>query len=127
MPDDSLLWDLSDDPAGPRLLHAGDAPAGKPYLYLSDNKIEIGAGTSDRHDKGIAVTPDFGTQITGPMSFSEMPQNIALCGGYYRLNPLLLIAAGSSSAMPIPTLVWGTPPILAASHDMADIAGGLGI
>jgi hypothetical protein len=126
MDDEQELWDLI-TPTIPRLLHSGDEWQGQPYLYLDDTMAEIGAGTNDRHDKGIAVTSEFGTQITGPMSFSEMPEHISLGGGYWRLNPMLLTCIGSSAALPIPTLVKGTPNLTKSSKDMTDLGAAIGI
>jgi hypothetical protein len=79
-----------------RLLHGGDQWTGQPYGLFDDDGIELAAGNGQRPNCGIGITPDYGTQITGPMSFSEMPQNISFGGGYWRLNPLLLTCMGSS-------------------------------
>ena len=64
------------EPATPRLLHAGDEWDGQPFLYMDDAGVQIVAGEDDRGDKGIHITSEFGTQITGPMSFAEMPQHM---------------------------------------------------
>jgi hypothetical protein len=114
-------------PAIPRMLHSGDDWEGQPYVYLDENGVEMAAGTSDRGDKGITVTSEFGTQITGPMSFAEMPQAISFGGGYWRLNPMALTCIGSSAAMPIPMLVYDTPNLLKSQKDMQDIGAGIGV
>ena len=124
-PKSDRLYELM-DPSIPRLLHSGDDWDGQPYVYIDDNGVEVSAGKSDRGDKGVSVTSEFGTQITGPMSFAEMPQSIAFGGGYWRMNPLLLTCIGSSAAMPMPVLIYSTPNILKAAKDMKGIVGGLG-
>jgi hypothetical protein len=120
------LWELL-DPSIPRLLHSGEEWTGQPFIYINDDGVEIAAGLSDQHDKGICVTAEFGTQITGPMSFCDTPQNISMGGGYYVFNPMLLTAIGSSAAMPIPTLVYSTPRVLAAAQDIGSIGTLLGV
>jgi hypothetical protein len=123
------LWDVLGAPGEnvPRLLHSGEEWNGQPYVYVDDSGIDLVAGTSERPDQGISVNSDYGTQVTGPFSMSDMPQNIAVANGYYRLNPALLACIGSSSALPIPTLVWGTPKILQSKNDMSALGKGLGI
>lgn len=111
----------------PRLLHSGEEWNGQPYAYLDDSGIDLVAGSSERPDQGISINSDYGTQVTGPFSMSDMPQNIAVAQGYYTLNPMLLSTIGSSSALPIPTLVWGTPKILQSKNDMSSLGAGLGI
>src|ERR1035441_6808963 len=86
------------------MLHAAGQGTRQPYVYMDAAGVEVSAGNSDRGDKGITVTSEFGTQITGPMSFAEMLQNISMAGGYWRLNPMLLACIGSSAATPIPML-----------------------
>jgi hypothetical protein len=125
-PQSDCLYELL-DPVIPRLLHAGDEWTGQPYVYLDDEGVEIAAGNDDRGDKGITVTSEFGTQITGPMSFAEMPQNMSFGGGYWRLNPMVLACIGSSAAMPIPMLVYETPNLLKAKNDMQGIGSGIGV
>lgn len=56
-----------------------------------------------------------------------MPENISFGCGYWRLNPLVLTCIGSSSAMPIPMLVYGSPRILSAAKDMTSIGAGIGV
>jgi hypothetical protein len=109
------------------LLQAGAECDGQPYLFMDDASVSIVAGESDRPDRGISVTHLFGTQITGPMSFAEMPENISFGCGYWRLNPLVLTCIGSSAAMPVPMLVYGAPRILAAAQDMANIGASIGV
>jgi hypothetical protein len=109
------------------LLQAGAECDGQPYLFMDDESVSIVAGESDRPDRGISVTHIFGTQITGPMSFAEMPENISFGCGYWRLNPLVLTCIGSSAAMPVPMLVYGAPRILAAAQDMANIGASIGV
>lgn len=125
-PKDTKLWDLVDSSI-PRLLHSGEEWVGQPYVYLNPDGVEIVAGNSDRPEMGVAVTSEFGTQITGPMSFSEMPQNISLAGGYWRLNPMLLASIGSSAALPIPVLIPATPNLMKSKNDMASLGSGIGV
>ena len=125
-PVSDCLYELL-DPTIPRLLHSGDEWTGQPYVYCDDEGIEIAAGDSDRGDKGITVTSEFGTQITGPMSFAEMPQNMSFGCGYWRLNPMVLTCIGSSAAMPVPMLVYETPNLLKSAGDMQGVASGIGV
>jgi hypothetical protein len=80
-PTPAALEEIYDD-THRRLLHSGDTWTGQPYALLDDSAITLVAGEGDRPNCGIGITAEFGTQITGPMSFSEMPQNISLAGGY---------------------------------------------
>jgi hypothetical protein len=70
MPDPTpvALEELYDD-THRRLLHSGDTWTGQPYALLDDSAIELAAGNGDRPNHGIGITAEFGTQITGPMSF----------------------------------------------------------
>jgi hypothetical protein len=126
MPDPTpvALEELYDD-THRRLLHSGDTWTGQPYALLDDSAIELAAGDGDRPNYGIGITAEFGTQITGPMSFSEMPQNISLAGGYWRFNPLALTCIGSSAAMPVPLLAYDKPQILAGAGDRSNY--GIGV
>ena len=87
----------------------------------------MAAGDGDRPDCGLGITSEFGTQITGPMSFSEMPQNISFGGGYWRFNPLALTCIGSSAAMPVPLLAYDQPQITAGAGDLSGITQNLGL
>jgi hypothetical protein len=122
----TLHWDLNSADL-PRLLHSGETWEGQPYIFADKTGVEISAGESQRPDVGISVDAQFGTQVVGPFSIADMPQNISFCSGYFRLNPTLLSCIGSSSAMPIPTLVWGTPRVLAAKQDMQSVAAAVGM
>jgi len=110
-----------------RLLHGGDTWTGQPYGLFDDDGIELAAGDGQRPGNGIGITPEFGTQITGPMSCSEMPQNISFGGGYWRFNPLLLTCIGSSAAMPVPLLAYDTPGLTDGADDIAEIVSKLGL
>jgi len=70
---------------------------------MDDESVAIAAGENDRPDRGISVSHKFGTQITGPMSFAEMPENISFGCGYWRLIPLVLRAVMSGN----PVTVFG--------------------
>jgi hypothetical protein len=127
MPDPTpvALEELYDD-THRRLLHSGgDEWTGQPYALLDDSAITLVAGEGDRPNVGIGITGEFGTQITGPMSFSEMPQNISLAGGYWRFNPMALTCIGSSAAMPVPLLAYDKPQILAGAGDRSNC--GIGV
>lgn len=128
-PDDVVLWGLNPAPGDnvQRMLHAGEAWTGQPYVLIDDSGIEICAGTSDRPDGGLTVDSTLGTQVSGPFSMSAMPQEISMAGGYYRLNPMLLSCIGSSAALPIPVLVWSTPKVLQSSSDLTSIGAGVGV
>ena len=109
------------------LLHAGAEWTGQPYAFMDDESVSLVAGENDRPDRGITVTHKFGTQISGPMSFAEMPENMSFGCGYWRLNPMVLCCIGSSAALPVPMLVYGAPRILAAARDMTNIGAGIGV
>ena len=125
-PKSDRLYELLEEEI-PRMLHSGDEWTGQPYVYMDAEGVEVSAGNSDRGDKGVTVTSEFGTQITGPMSFAEMPQNISMAGGYWRLNPMLLACIGSSAATPIPMLVYDTPNLLKSQQDMKGLGAGIGV
>lgn len=121
------IEELEEDVTVPKILHSGDDWVGQPYVLAHENGVEISAGKSERHDKGIHVTSEFGTQITGPMSFSEMPQHLSFGCGYWRLNPMHLACIGSQAALPVPVLVYDTPNLIKAKNDMKKIGTGVGV
>jgi hypothetical protein len=105
----------------PKVVYAGDVWNGQPYVSVQQNSIAIYGSKPN----GIVVTDKFGTTFSGPVSFSTMPDQIALGGGYWRLNPLLLSSIPSTTATPIPVLVPSTPQLLSASMDLSSAQSGM--
>jgi hypothetical protein len=105
----------------PKIVYAGDVWNGQPYIGVQQNSIAIYGSKPN----GIVVTDKFGTTISGPISFSTMPDQIAIGGGYWRLNPLLLSCIPSTTATPVPVLVPSTPQLLSASTDLSNAQSGM--
>jgi hypothetical protein len=101
-----------------KVMFAGDDYEGQPYLIVTEDEIII-VGDSTQV---VNVSPDFGTMLSGKISFSAMPDQISIGGGYWRFNPLLLSCVPSTTPTPIPTLVKADPELLRAKDD---ISGGL--
>jgi hypothetical protein len=98
----------------PKIMYAGNEPAGQPYIAITDSAI----GLIGDPNHGIIVNPDFGVGIVGPMSFMAGPEQISFSGGYWRVNPQVLSSIGSMSATPVPFLIPGTPALLQAASDI---------
>lgn len=105
----------------PKVLHAGDNYVGQPYLIITENSIIVCGDLNH----GIVVTPDFGIGLVGPISLTTSPDQVSFCGGYWRINPMVLSCVGSSAAMPVPWLVPGTPDLIQASQDMQSAVSGM--
>lgn len=105
----------------PKIIHAGPQWDGQPFLAVSEGCIVLGGSL----DHGIISDPQFGTTIQGPISLSEMPENISVAGGFWRINPAVLAGIGSSAAMNVPWLVPDEPELLKFKDDLSDIYGGL--
>jgi hypothetical protein len=112
---------MLDQPVTPRVLQAGEEDAGQPYLLMTGQDIRMSAGTKN----GISIDETFGTTIQGPISLSEAPENISFCGGYWRLNPMVLTGVASSAATPVPMLVNAKPKLMEAKKGMSGVLGGL--
>lgn len=119
MADNPLIIDteLRKDPKTlqPKVIYAGDVWADQPYLAIQQSGINISASKPN----GISITDKFGTTIGGPISFSTMPDQISMGGGYWRFNPLLLSCIPSTTPTPVPMLVKSTPKLLAAKDDLS--------
>lgn len=98
----------------PKVLYAGDEWQGQPYLVVNESGINM---VGDK-THGLVCDNKFGITIGGSVSFSMMPDQISIGGGYYRLNPLLLSCLASTTPTPIPTLVKDTPNLLKAKDDV---------
>lgn len=98
-----------------KVLYAGDEWEGQPYVAVEEDSIIISASKTS----GIAMSDKFGVTIGGPISLSTMPDQIAMGGGYWRLNPLLLSCVPSTTPTPIPVLVKSTPRLLSAKDDVS--------
>jgi hypothetical protein len=100
----------------PKVLFAGDAYQGQPYVYVDGDQIIL---VGDKTNV-INVSPDFGVLLSGKISFSAMPDQIALGGGYFRFNPMLTSLVPSTTPTPIPTLVAATPDLLRSASAISD-------
>ncbi len=99
----------------PKVIYAGDVWEGQPYVAVQESSINISASKT----AGIAMSDKFGVTLSGPISFSTMPDQILMGGGYWGLNPLLLSCIPSTTPTPIPTLVKTTPRLLKAKDSIA--------
>jgi hypothetical protein len=97
-----------------KVLYAGDSWGGQPYISVQEDSIVITASKTN----GIALSDKFGITLGGPISFSVMPDQISIGGGYWRFNPLLLSCIPSTTPTPVPTLIKSTPRLLSAKDDI---------
>lgn len=77
----------------PKYIHAGNQYQEQPHLYVDETGVAL---IGDRKHL-IAVDPDFGVLLGGPVSLSTMPDQISFGAGYYRLNPLVLSTVPSTT------------------------------
>lgn len=105
----------------PKVLYAGDAYQGQPYVVVTEDGIIL---VGDKNNV-INVSPEFGIMLAGKISLSAMPDQIAIGGGYWRLNPLLTSCVASTTPTPIPTLVQSTPELLRSSSGISDCESSL--
>ena len=77
----------------PKVIYAGDAYQGQPYIVVTEDNIIL---VGDQNTV-INVGPDFGVLLSGKLSLSAMPDQIAIGGGYWRLNPLLTSCVPSTT------------------------------
>jgi hypothetical protein len=115
------LENTGDSLQQPKVIFAGDAYQGQPYLIVTEDEIILVG------DKGnvINVSPEFGVYMAGKISLSAMPDQISIGGGYWRLNPLLTSCVPSTTPTPIPTLVQATPDLLRSSSAITDCESSL--
>lgn len=109
--------DNKQDPTAlqPKVIYAGDVFEGQPYIAVQEDSINL----TPSKTVGIAMSDKFGVTLSGPISFSTMPDQILLGGGYWGLNPLLLSCIPSTTPTPVPTLVKTTPRLLKAQDDIS--------
>lgn len=100
----------------PKIVYAGDAYQGQPYILVDGDQIIL---VGDKQT-AVNVNPEFGVLLAGKISFSAMPDQIALGGGFFRLNPMLTSLVPSTTPTPVPTLVAATPALLRSSSAVAD-------
>lgn len=93
----------------PKAWFAGESYNGQPSIVVAQDEIVLAGNATT----AIRVSPSFGVQLAGPISLSAMPDQIAVGGGYWRLNPLLLSCLPSTTPTPIPVLVKSKPALLA--------------
>lgn len=114
----SLTHDLENSQGAlnqPKVIYAGDAYQAQPYLIVTEDEIIL---VGD-HANVINVSPEFGVYLSGKLSLSAMPDQIAIGGGYWRLNPLLTSCVPSTTPTPVPTLVPATPELLRSSSSVS--------
>ena len=104
-----------------KVLYAGDAFQGQPYIVVTPDQIIL---VGDKNTV-INVGPDFGVLLSGKLSLSAMPDQIAIGGGYWRFNPLLTSCVPSTTPTPNPTLVAATPELLRSSQGISDCEDSL--
>jgi len=109
--------DLFTPEVHPKVIHAGERYVGQPYQYFGDSEIRISAGRTN----GITIDDLFGVTIQGPISLSEMPENISIGGGYWRINPMVLTGVASSAATPVPWLVPSDPNLVKQKKNLKKI------
>lgn len=124
MPTTPLVLDL-ENAAGsasqPKVIYAGDAYQGQPYLVITEDGIIL---VGDKNT-AINVSSNFGVLLSGKLSFSAMPDQISIGGGYWRFNPLLTSCVPSTTPTPIPTFVQATPELLRSSSGISDCESSL--
>lgn len=105
----------------PKVIYAGDVWGGQPYISVQEDTIVISASKPN----GISMSDKFGITLGGPLSFSVMPDQISVGGGYWRFNPLLLSCIPSTTPTPVPVFVKSTPRLLNASSDIESAVSNL--
>lgn len=106
---------------GAKAIYHGDHWEGQPFLLVDEGAIVLAGSLQN----GIAIDSQFGTTMQGPISLSESPEKISVCGGYWRINPTVLASVGSSAATPVPWLVPAEPELLSGCRDITSILGGI--
>jgi hypothetical protein len=90
----------------PKVIYAGDAYQGQPYIVVTEDGIIL---VGDANTV-VNVGPEFGVLLSGKLSLSAMPDQIAIGGGYWRLNPLL------TSCVPSMTWCFASRPHKYSAH-----------
>lgn len=91
-----------------KILFAGDEYTGQPFLAVTNDEVVM---VGDKNNV-VRVDADYGVMLSGKVSLAATPDQIAVSGGYWRLNPLLLSTVPSTTPTPVPTLVKATPDLL---------------
>ena len=120
MPD--LVHDIENAAGVPlqtKTLYAGDVYQGQPCVVATQDEINIVGG----QNTAIHLDPIFGVLLSGKLSFSALPDEISIGGGFWRFNPMLLSCVPSTTPTPIPVLVQSTPELfknaksVSSAHD----------
>src|SRR5438067_10275302 len=105
----------------PKIIHAGSNSAGDPdlgfgqaYVAVREDLLTLAASLNNV----LSVTSGFGITLSGPCSFSAMPDQISYGGGYYKINPLVLTLLPSTNITPIPWLIPSTPKLVTGQSEM---------
>lgn len=113
--------DMTSPTLQPKIFHAGDDWVGQAYVAISEDNIILAGDLNS----GITVSAEYGVGLSGQVSITTTPDQVSFCGGYWRINPLMLASIGSSSALPMPWLVPGTPQLIASAKGMASAVSGM--
>lgn len=105
----------------PKLIHSGTDWVGQPYIFTDESSVALRSKTG----QGVLVDNVFGTTISGPIAMFESLENIHFGGGYWTMNPVQIECIGSSSAIPIPTLVPSIPRLLSAASTVSNSVAAL--
>lgn len=100
----------------PKALFAGDQYNGQPSVVVTESEIVLAGNQTTV----VRVDPEFGVQLSGKLSLSATPDQIAIGGGYWRFNPLLLACLPSTTPTPIPVLVKSQPALFDGQNQMGD-------
>lgn len=106
----------------PKVIYAGDSYTDQPYIAVQGDTINV---TASKTNACIALSDKFGITLGGALSFSVMPDQISIGGGYWRFNPLLLSCLASTTPTPVPTFIKSTPRLLTASDDISSANSNL--
>jgi len=101
----------------PKAWFAGAEYRGQPAVIVTQDEIVLAGNKSNV----VRVSPQFGVQLAGPISFTATPDQIAIGGGYWRFNPLLLTCLPSTTPTPIPVLIKSQPALM-EGKDQGDAA-----
>lgn len=105
----------------PKVIYAGDSWQKQPYVAVQEDTINLTASK----DNAIAISDKFGITLGGELSFSVMPDQISVGGGYWRFNPLLTSSLASTTPTPIPVFIKAIPRLLTAAGDVSNATSGL--
>ena len=106
----------------PKIIYAGDTYSDQPYIAVQGDTINV---TASKTNACIALSDKFGITLGGQLSFSVMPDQISIGGGYWRFNPLLLSCLSSTTPTPVPVFIKSTPRLVMAADDVSSAASNL--